>query len=126
MKYTKEMFERDLVSLSGIQLHKGVLTTKEQNDLIKSGKKVMYEYTATTANKRAFFFSDVTSFSVLPDEFVTCSVAAGCAVVPRESLPDGIIKNADDYIAIFQRDSIQINSMDELVDYLNENISEFK
>lgn len=95
---------------------KGVLTTEEQNQLANKG----HCFQVITDGK-VFFFTDDYCIGVhlFPKTFVPSSSVCPFEVKPRECLPDGIIVTAEQYIMIFEKDKKQINTIDELVDYLN-------
>jgi len=93
-----------------------ILTTAEQNVLAAQGRNFQ-----VISNGKVFWFTDDYCMGVgtLPKQFVPSSTVCPCRVTPRASLPDGVIITAEDYIKIFCEGETQINSLDELVEYLN-------
>lgn len=59
-----------------------------------------------------FFSKDHCQNHGLGDSFVPCTHYIPSSVVPRESLPDGIIKNVTDLVAVFYYDMKEIPNPD--------------
>lgn len=97
---------------------KVVLTTDEQNQLAEYGRSFQ-----VISDSKIFFFTDdyCVGVGLFPDDFIPSSTVCPMIVSPRESLPSGAVETAEEYIMIFERDRKQINTIDELVDYLNAN-----
>ena len=99
-------------------LGKSVLTTEEVQQLLDNGKTRIEAY----SNGQAFFFTD--NYYLLPGNIgwkglVPSSTACPMSVAPRKGLEDGIIKDAKDFILVFEYDTRQLTTVDELVDYLS-------
>lgn len=116
MLYTMEFMAKALV-----RLNKGVLTSKEAMQRTHDARTLI---SFSAINHKVFFFSDDHCFGSgkLPKWFVPSTSTLPMHVVPRPSLPDGWIKNTEDYIKIFYQDYRQITSMEELVEFLNTTI----
>lgn len=96
-----------------------VLTNEEQNELAKRGLSFKVH-----SDKNVFFFTDdYCAFVGELDfiDFVPSSTVCPCDVVPREGLEDGWVNTAEKYIQIFNHDIRQITTIDELVEYINNN-----
>lgn len=99
---------------------KGVLTTKEMQAGVDKGHTV-----TCMCDNNVFFFSDDYCMGVnyLPKCIVPGSTVIPHNIKPREAFPDGVIKNVEDYIKLYHSDKKQLNTVDELIDYLNSTYS---
>lgn len=114
MKITKDMlFERYKRRNYD---RKGVLTKEEAS--IRSNES--YDI-ITIENDDYFFFSDDHCFgvNVLPEQWCPCTVSFPLHVTPRDSVPDGIVCTIEQFLSVFNKHQIQINSVDELIDIIN-------
>ena len=95
---------------------KGVLTTEEMQDKVDAGQTI-----TCYRDNNVFFFSDDYCMGVdyLPKCIVPSSSVIPYDVCPREAFPDGIIKNVEEYIKLHHSEKKQMNTVDELIDYLN-------
>lgn len=100
--------------------YKGVLTTEETKQHSVVHNRIVTHQTSFDDFKY-FFFSDDHGFGhgVLPDDFVPCTAYLPLEVTPREGLEDGIVDTVEKYMFIFCKDKKQINSIEELCEYLN-------
>lgn len=99
---------------------KGVLTSEEAQFKIDNTRVSSVMVISTP---EVFFFTDdyCLGIGVLPKEFVSSSTQIPHHVKKRPSLPDGLVKNVEDYITIYEYDRLQITSIDELIEFLNQN-----
>lgn len=74
-----------------------------------------------SSKRNVFFFSDnhIFGYPLLPKDFVPATMTFPMRVVEREEVPDGWITTIEQLIAVFEKDSTQLNSIDELVEHLN-------
>lgn len=95
---------------------KGVLTKEEAEEKAFNNFNIV-----THVGTGNFFFTDDYCIGVnyLPDDWVPCTTHLPCRVVPRETLPDGVVDTLDKYILIFHSEGRLIESVDELIDLLN-------
>lgn len=63
-------------------------------------------------NNTYFFSTDHCQKHNLGNNFVPCTHGVPSYVVPRESLPDGMIKNVKDLVAVFYDDMQEIPNPD--------------
>lgn len=131
--FTKE----DLLSASsfarsakarGSNSYKGVLTNEEALERAERFNRQGTLVTIThrrNENERIFFFSDDHCFGypILPDGFVPCTSVFPMYVKPRPGVEDGWVNTIEKFIAVFHYDARQINSIEELVEYLNSDSS---
>ena len=99
---------------------KGVLTSEEAQFKLDNTQSCSVMVISTL---EIFFFTDdyCLGIGVLPKEFVSSSTQIPHRVKERPSLPDGQVKNVEDYINIYERYRLQITSIDELIEFLNQN-----
>jgi len=73
-------------------------------------------------DQKAFFLTDDHSYGykVLPPDWVGCSMSLPMRVPARPEVPSGVIETAAQLVAVFASDMRQLNTVDELVAYLNE------
>lgn len=95
---------------------KGVLTKEEVEE-----KAFDNFITITHVETGDFFFTDDYCIGVdyLPTQWVPCTTQLPTRVVPRETLPDGVVDTLDKYILIFHPEGRLIERVDELIDLLN-------
>lgn len=95
---------------------KCVLNSEEQEEALRNGRGFQ-----VISNGEVWWFTDDYCMGVdlLPSQFVPCSMGCPMNVVPRDVLPNGIVDSVESYIKIFEYDSRQISSIEELVEYLN-------
>lgn len=76
-------------------------------------------------NQEVFWFTDDYTLggSLLPKDFVSSSTHLPHEVSPREELPSGVVETVEDLINVYYKGKRQINTIDELVEYLNANYS---
>lgn len=100
---------------------KGVLSKKETEEHFKESVDVI-----TNVDTQDFFFTDDYCLGVnyLPDAWVPSTTQLPLRVVPRETLPDGVIDTLDKYILVFHPEGRLIESVDELIDLLNKGVSD--
>ena len=100
---------------------KGVLSKKETEEHFKGSFDVI-----TNVNTQDFFFTDDYCLGVnyLPDDWVPSTTGLPLRVVPRETLPDGVVDTLDKYILVFHPEGRLIESVDELIELLNRGISD--
>ena len=100
---------------------KGVLSKKETEEHFKGSFDVI-----TNVNTQDFFFTDDYCLGVnyLPDDWVPSTTGLPLRVVPRETLPDGVVDTLDKYILVFHPEGRLIESVDELIDLLNKGVSD--
>lgn len=98
---------------------KGILTSEEAFVRAKRTKTVVV---ISSFEEKKFFFSDDHCFGVrvLPGHWVPSTSVFPMSVTPRPGLEDGIIDTIEKYISVFEKEREQINSIDELIDVLNE------
>lgn len=72
-----------------------------------------------------YFFTDDHCFGVgvLPEGFVPCTSVFPHSVCPRPGLEDGLVDTLDKYIEVYHKNDTRIESIDELVEFLNKQIS---
>ena len=94
---------------------------KEEMQFYQTDRLSVY----TITDEKVFFFTDdyCLGHNYIPKCFVSSSTQIPHNVEPREELPDGVIRNVKDYIMIYEKDKRQLNTIDELIEYLNENYS---
>lgn len=99
---------------------KGVLTKEEMQEKVDSGQTV-----TCIKNNEVFFFSDDYCIGVdyLPRDLVAGSTGIPYEIAPREAFPDGLIKNVAEYIQLHHAEKRHIQTVDELIDYLNKTYS---
>lgn len=71
---------------------------------------------------KALFFSDTYNFghNVLPKEWVSMTTRVPNTCAPRPEWPSGIIRTPGDYLIVFgDPETLVIETMEELVDYVN-------
>lgn len=97
---------------------KGLLTKAEAQERIETNRRLV---SISSFTEGVYFFADdhCYGFEVLPDHFVSSTSSLPMAVTARESLPTGIITNIDEYISIFYHDQRLIESLEELVEFVN-------
>lgn len=104
------------------------LITKGQASFLLSRHGYITTHTVSGDNSKGYciskvvFFSDDHSFGygVLPKEWVPCTSYLPFACVPRPGLPDGVVRTVEDYITVFHDpETLVIETMEELVDYVN-------
>lgn len=95
---------------------KGVLTSAEQNVLAAQGRSFQ-----VISGPGVFWFTDdyCMGVNLLSKNYVPSSTVCPHHVKPRDSLPSGVIRTAEDFIKIYHKDDRQIKSIDELVAFLN-------
>ena len=73
------------------------------------------------SNQEVFWFTDDYTLGgdLLPKAFVPLSVHLPHKVSPREELPSGEVATIEDLINVYYKGKRQINTIDELVEYLN-------
>ena len=106
---------------------KGVLTSEEALEFIRKNGYITILSTSLSVElfnqhvKPWFFLSDESTFGagVLPKVFSNISLKFPHHVVPRETIPDGNIDTIEKLISCYEPDSIQLHTIEELVDYLN-------
>ena len=100
---------------------KGVLSKKETEERFKGSVDVI-----TNVETQDFFFTDDYCLGVdyLPDVWVPSTTRLPLRVVPRETLPDGVVDKLDKYILVFHPEGRLIESVDELIDLLNKGVSD--
>lgn len=100
---------------------KYVLTLEEAKECISKYGSI----TAISSVKEpVVFFTDDYCFGLGVDEmqakkFVSGTTAIPITVTPRPSVPDGVVDTIEKYIAVFEKDSRIITSLDELAEYLS-------
>lgn len=119
--FTAEMFKNEK------RKNARILTTEEVNEALRQGRKSIMEIREVLPDERenekgiCFFMNNyLFGHGVLPSNFVPSSTQMPIQVKERPSVPSGQVTNAEEYIAVFSYDAIQINHIDELVDYLNQ------
>lgn len=72
---------------------------------------------------KAYFLSDdaVWGYGILPEAFISVSLHIPSKAAPRPGLEDGFIDTVEKFMIVFGDDQRHLNTVDELVDYLNEN-----
>lgn len=126
--YTKEQLltasprTQALVKIGVFTDHNGKILTKEeaQQQIENSGRLVCM--CARFREETVVFFTTDHCFggNVLPKEWVIVSNYFPDQVVPREGLEDGKITNLEQLLFVFYNDARVIESIDELVEYLNQ------
>ncbi len=117
MPYTK----KEILEANNKRCGRGVLTSEEAYERSFNTHNLIV-LSSSFRDKPIFFFSDDHCFgvNVLPDNIVPCTMSFPHTVKERPGLEDGVIDSIEKYIQIFEKDTRQIKSIDELVDYLNE------
>ncbi len=74
-------------------------------------------------DRKVFFLSDDGGWghTVLPKEFVAVSQRLPAFATPRPGLENGCIDTVDKFMLVYCRNEKLLNTIEELVDYLNEN-----
>ena len=108
-----------IIAAHGVSL-RGVLTTEEQKLYMASTFGIQ-----VIRNQEVFWFTDDYTLggSLLPKDFVSSSTHLPHEVSPREELPSGVVETVEDLINVYYKGKRQINTIDELVEYLNANYS---
>lgn len=112
---TKEQLE----NASSAGKYKGgshVLTRDEAVQHCKSFSRI-----TTVSNGSIFFYTNDHCFGygVLEKDFVSCTTNIPIRVSPRPGLEDGIVDTLDKYEQVFECGTQCIESIDVLVDYVN-------
>jgi hypothetical protein len=99
----------------------GVLTKQQAEERVRSKGRLTSISNRYDENE-VLFFSDDHCFGVgvLPDGWVSSSSTLPNTVVPREGLEDGIVNTVDKNLFIFHKQARVIQSIEELVEYLNQ------
>jgi hypothetical protein len=100
-----------------------VVYSKQQMDQMFSSGKTRFSVISYRNSNHClsvyFYVSDhLFGYGVLPKSFVTCSTAIPNYVVPRPTLPSGVIKDRKDYEKVFQEYDYCIETIDELCDFV--------
>lgn len=111
----------------------GFLTKEVANDLIANRKPDMMINIGVTviSDRSVYFFVDDSSygFRVLPRNFFAMTFGNTCGLpyytVPRKEVPTGMISTVEQLAAIFYSGERHLNSIEELVDYVN-NTEEYR
>ncbi len=126
---------KELLQQSGMNCYrncKNVLSTEEAQVMLEEKQKHGFDgiedYTYVSESipeKRYFFFTDNYTLGILKDEidilpgrFVPSVTYLPLNITPRETLEDGAVTNVSQHQQVFHKDDIQINTLDELVDFL--------
>lgn len=105
----------------------GFLSKEKLNEVLKDKTPEMLLTSVGVAvfsdKTHCFFVDDVQWGNKLYEEGF-CSIAYGfCGfplrVKPREELPSGMITTAEELLMIFHKDEVLLNSVEELLEYLN-------
>lgn len=104
--------------------YKGVLTRQEIAEKLKNavGQKSISTITYTGKNgDSVMFFTDDHCFGhpVLPKCFVSSTTSFPISVKERPGIEDGWVDSPDKYILVFHQNDRLIETVDELVDFLN-------
>lgn len=105
---------------------KGVLTTEEQEQLmshIKESNYANHGEIRSFGDDKVFWFTDDPNMGVgiLPKNFRLCYMICPHRLYTGDSPTDGLVQNTQDYIKVYRDGMRQINTIDELVEYLNTN-----
>ena len=73
-------------------------------------EKKMIVVISNMDNSTYFFSKDHCQNHGMGDSFVPCTHYIPSRVVPRKSVPDGIIKNITDLVAVFYDDMVEIDN----------------
>jgi hypothetical protein len=75
----------------------------------------------SSSKRNVFFLSDdhIFGYPLLPDDFVSSTMKFPMRVVARPEVPDGWVNSVEKLIDVFESGRTQINSIEELVEYLN-------
>lgn len=106
---------------------KGVLTAEEQQGRLDDGAKTIMEMTSVLLKGNVFFYTDDYCMGVNIPEFKEKHLVSGSSVMPhsvhpRKGCEDGIVYTVKQYEAIFHKDHRRLNSIEELVDFLNSEV----
>lgn len=96
----------------------GVLTSEQMQQY---GEKHGTITVIANRKLRMFFFTTDHCFGypALDGSFVPSTMSFPMTVVPRPSVPDGVITTIEQWITVFESDSLQITTIEELVNLLN-------
>lgn len=116
MPITKDQLLQSSVRMrNGIA--RGLLTSEEAFSRAKDSYDII-----TVSGNGVFFFADHHTFGVgvlSEDEWCPCTASFPNMVVPRKHISDGMITTIDQYIYCYHRNDRQINSIEELVEFVN-------
>ena len=99
---------------------KGVLTTEEAKQFFNRSISAI-----SSLKHRVFFFTDDYCLGVgIPEMnrcgFVPSSTGIPHHIVARDEFPDGMIWSVEDYIRLYYKDYRQLNTIEELLELLNQ------
>lgn len=82
------------------------------------------EYNEVLDDKGVCFFTSGYLFNVLenrklPKNFVPSSTVIPHRVAPRAGLESGYVTNLTEYVFVYRRNRKRINTLEELIEYLN-------
>lgn len=76
-------------------------------------KSTMRQQVVVISNNETYFFStDHCQDHGMGDDYVPCTHTLPSCVTPRESVPDGIVKNVEDLVSVFYYDMVEIPNPD--------------
>lgn len=103
------------------QFKHNVLTNEQYNKSKMCENNQITVFTYFNNGIGVFFLADSFQFGigVLPKNFVSICSSLIKHVAPRSGLEDGNIKNLQDFLFVFHSEDRQLNSIEELVEYLN-------
>lgn len=101
-----------------------VMSSHEVNQALETGNTDLLIATSVVAfsNEKVVFLTDDSSFglNVLPSGFTSTSFKLPMQVASRPSVPNGSISTADELIDVFYPHAHQLDTIDELVAYIND------
>lgn len=110
-----------------IRKYNGVITKEQAASLLSRHGRITTRSVSGDNSKghcieKVVFFSDDHCFghNVLPKEWVPVTTYLPLSCVPRPGLTDGVIRTVEDYITVYHDpETLVIETMEELVDYVN-------
>ncbi len=105
---------------------KGVLTTQEQDQRITDVVVSNYASHAqifSFTDEKVFWFTDLPDmgFGILPENFRLCFMICPHRLYTSDDPDEGMVKTAEYFKKVYCDGMKQINTIDEMIDYLNNN-----
>ena len=126
MTYTKEALLNAFSRAKHFGNTKGIITKEEARlraaklGYVNFAAEMLYDEKQERSIGVGFFLDDYCfGVGILPNRFVPGSTTLPLRITPRQEFPDGRIRNVDEYLAFFHKGQQLIESVDELVEYLN-------
>jgi len=100
----------------------GILTKQQAEQYVKihGSINVIEKRILPFGVRSVYYFPTIiyTGISFLGNEWRPSNIEIPHDIIPRKSLPSGIVETLDDYITIYHKDDLYIESLDELYEFL--------